>query len=275
MPQFNKVTRLFLISIALLLGMNSCSVTPQGNQKATATAQADRAARLATRMATHLEETRQVDSLQATATVQAMRSVLTEVQNWPLVLSDDFDPEKENWPSGESDGDMASAEWLYQPGKMQWSAKAKENFIWWATPKVDPIADFYLNATLQQTSGPENGQVGVIFRQANEESYYMFGINNQQEYAIFLHWPTGWEIIQDWSTTPVIHSDQPNELAVIGQGPKFIFFINQQIVTSLSDKRLSSGKVGIVVGLYYPGDQALWEFSHFELRKSPGDLLTN
>ncbi len=275
MSRINKATRLLLFSITLLFGVNSCGSISQGDQKATATAQAVRAARMATRMAMNLEETRQVDSLRATATTQAMRTILTEVQSWPLVLSDKFDPQEENWPSGESDGDMALAEWLYQPGKMQWSAKAKENFIWWATPKVDPIGDFYLSARVQQTSGPENGQVGVIFRQANEESYYMFGINNQQEFAIFLHWPTGWETIQDWSTTPVIHSDQPNELAIIGQGSEFIFFINQQIVASLSDKRLSSGKVGIVIGLYHPGDQAVWEFSLFEVRKSPSDLLTN
>jgi hypothetical protein len=57
-----------------------------------------------------------------------------------------------------------------------------------------------------------------------------------------------------------------NRLTVVGEGSKFIFFINEVFVGEVEDERLTEGGIGVAIGLHHPGDLATFEFDNFELR---------
>jgi hypothetical protein len=59
-----------------------------------------------------------------------------------------------------------------------------------------------------------------------------------------------------------------NRLTVVGEGSKFVFFINEVFVGAVVDERLTEGAIGVAIGLSNPGDKAVFEFDNFELRQS-------
>jgi hypothetical protein len=245
----------------------TCGCSSQGINSATATAQSRRASALATHIAVNLQATLEVETIQATATTQALQKTLQAARQWPIVISDIFDGNLHGWPSGsDSDPALASINWSISDGKYRWQAEAVDGFVWWVTPDMQDVTDFYLAADARQLSGADDGEFGLVFRQGGESNYYLFEINNKGQFAVYLHQPDNWESLLDWSDSTAIHTGETNRLAVLTQGSQFLFYINDQFVANLNDDRLSSGQTGLLIGLSNPQDKGLWEFDNFELR---------
>jgi hypothetical protein len=60
-----------------------------------------------------------------------------------------------------------------------------------------------------------------------------------------------------------------NQLAVLGVGDRFTLYINNEYVGTVSDSRISEGRVGVTVGLGYAGQEALFRFDNFVLLIPP------
>ena len=204
---------------------------------------------------------------QATATAQAQTVHLREGQSWPQRLSDPFNETKYDWTTGdENDPELAQISWSIEAGKYRWRAQAVSGFVWWVVPEQDPVSDFYLTGTARQVTNPESGEYGLIFRQEDEENYYLFEINEQGEYALFIYSPEGWEVLIDWTYHTTVTPGEENRLAVLAHKDLFDFYINDVLVSEYRDERLPSGKAGLLIGLSNSGDEAEWEFDDFELR---------
>ena len=106
----------------------------------------------------------------------------------------------------------------------------------------------------------------MIFREKDDGEYYLFEINEQGQFAVFLHYQEKWESLLDWQYSPEIKTGQENRLEVIAQGSEFHFYINNQFVASLVNEHLVAGKAGLLIGLSYSEEEAGWEFDDFELR---------
>ena len=128
------------------------------------------------------------------------------------------------------------------------------------------VSDFYLAADARQVSGPDDGEYGLVFRQAGDSDYYIFEINNQGQFAVYLHQSDNWEALLSWNGSPAILAGGTNRLVALALGSQFLFYINDQFVTNLDDARLENGKVGLLIGLTNPKDKGTWEFDNFELR---------
>jgi hypothetical protein len=261
-------SRWFVILVLISIALYGCSSEPAYNSP-TLTAQALRAEDMATQIAIELRETDAIEAQQIEATQQAFRTSLESNENWPLILIDSFDQNTDIWPIGSDEGSLADISWAITDGKYRWQAQAKDSFVWWAYPEMDSVADFYLTAETEQISGPTDGEWGLIYRVTPDGDYYLYEINAQQEYSIFLHQGEDWEALVDWTESDTIHANQVNKLAVIAQGTQFLFFINDQFITQLSDDRLGEGHTGVLIGLSNVGDEGSWEFDNFSLR-SPG-----
>jgi hypothetical protein len=253
---------ILIINLAFICGCSS-----QGLNSATATAQSSRASALATHVAVNLQTTLTAETVQATATAQALQMTLQAARQWPIVISDVFDANQYGWPSGsDSDPTLAAINWSIADGKYHWQAEAIDGFVWWVTPDMQDVSDFYLATDVLQLSGPEEGEFGLIFRQGGESNYYVFEINNKAQFAIYLHQPDDWESLLNWSDSTAIRTGETNRLAVLAQGSQLLFYINDQLVANLNDPRLGSGKVGLLIGLSTPKDKGAWDFDNFELR---------
>ena len=203
---------------------------------------------------------------QVTQTAQVYQGILQNGKAWPVIFSDNFVDNANEWVIGERSGDYAEISWTIGDGVYLWDALAYQGFVWWVYPSMDDVGDFYMAADLEQTSGPADGEMGLMFRHAEDKSYYIFEINNAQQYAIYYYDSSDWEALIDWVDSPALRIGQPNRLEIVAEGAQFYFFINNQYVSELFDSRNSSGKAGLMVSLGNEGERATWEFSNYELR---------
>jgi len=258
-----------ILLFTLLLSAVSC----RNNQLAPeeSTAQANRAITLATQMADNLEATRQIESVQAEATIQAMESLLAQAEAWPVAIEERYNNNDMNWPTGEGDDPLADIQWGIQDGQYRWQATANDPFVWWTLPDMETYSNFYLGVELQQLSGPPDGEAGLVFR-LSEGDYYLFEINASRQYSVYFHNQDGWETLQDWKNTDAIPRNGSSELSVIADREFFLFFINGHYLSTLFDTRLSSGSAGVLAGLSNTGDQGEWVFDNFILRSQPSNV---
>jgi hypothetical protein len=259
----------WLMALAWLTGISACGGSGKGSAP-TQTAQAERASRMATQIAAGLRATRLANNIQATAVA---RTIALAINTWPVLLRDDFLVPVNDWPTGEDTDPLADIEWSYASGRYLWKATAHDSFVWWATPSMDDVGDGYLAVSVRQSEGETSGEAGLVFRQQGDSNYYLFEINHQGQYAVYLHLDGDWQTLIDWQDSAAIIPQEMNRLAVFTQGDQFYFFINRQLVDQTSDSTLADGQAGLLIGLSNPEDQGAWEFDDFEVRVSPDALI--
>jgi hypothetical protein len=203
----------------------------------------------------------------ATATAQARQSSLSTAKGWLPVLSDSFSSDMDVWAVGEeSDDSLGSVQWSIDGGKYRWQAQAISGFVWWVVPEGEPVSDFYLTVDAQQTGDADVGEYGVVFRQDENEQYYLFEISDLGLYALFMYTLNGWETLIDWTTHDAISPGEVNQLEVLALGTQFALYINDEYVDGYVDDRLPSGRTGLLVGLSNAGEESSWIFDDFEVR---------
>lgn len=276
-PNINAITLkllLIIISLPLLAGCGDKSSIDQVEQVISPeieTAQAFRAIALATQSAEKVKATYAANYADAIATEEAFKNYYEERNNWPLIMRDTFDDNRNEWSLEDDDGDLASVSWEIEKGKYIWNAMAKQAFIYWTYPSVTPTTDFNLSVDARELNGPQNGQYGLVFRLLDENNYYLFLIDQFKNYSFELYNEGEWFTITYGTISPAILHDEENRIVVIGEGPNFRFYINNMFISEESDHMLTSGKCGIAIGLTTPQDQAVFEFDNFEIR-SPKEL---
>jgi hypothetical protein len=259
----HRCTFIFLLGLGALL-LVSCS-TPKVSP-ATATARARQAILQATKMA---KASNQAYAAEATATAQAYQSRRTAASQWLVVLSEPFDDNTHEWSLGKKTGEFADIEFQLLAGKFRWQATAHRDFLWWSSPTIDLVSDFYLSLEIQSYSSSTTSYAGVVMRLTSVEDsyqYYMFEIRQSGEYSFDLHTAEGWTTLIDWTPSPAIHPSLVNSLEVVAEGDTFSFFINGEWVADARDGTLGSGQTGLVVGLDEDGDSGTWEFDNFVVR---------
>jgi hypothetical protein len=260
-----------LINIAFLF-LASCSANSQVElvenrlSPPTLTAQAIRAVARATQSGERVKATFSQQYADANATEESLENYYAERKNWPLILKETFDDNRNEWQLEEVNGDLASVSWKIENGKYQWDTHANEGFIYWTYPSLEPTTDFILSVDAQQIKGPQDGQYGLIFRLLDESNYYLFIIDQNKNYIFQLYKQGEWITIANGNISPVLMQNGINRISVIGEKENFHFYINDVFINEETDYSLSSGRSGIAVGLTYPEDQAIFEFDNFELR---------
>jgi hypothetical protein len=184
---------------------------------------------------------------------------------WPVVISDDFSANVNDWLIGKSDDEYSVNELRIVNGKYRWELKAKQGFHYRQWPRTGSVSDLSLSVDIRQVSGAYDADYALVFRDTDDE-FYAFSISNTGYFSVQLFRNGVWTPLIDWTTTSTIRPGDVNRLAVVAEGAHFVFFVNDQYVAEVDDDRLSSGMVGVAVDLFDPGDEAVFEFDNFELR---------
>jgi hypothetical protein len=257
-----EVSIIFLITIF----SSSCTVHSANDSQLDPAAQATRSILLATRMAENLQATNQVRFAHVTATAEAFQNDLAATRSWTEIISDSFDEDEGIWITGESEDSLATMNWTISDGKYNWSASANSGFVWWMVPESDEVSSAYAAVEVSISEGPEDAEMGLVFRSDGLSSYYLFMIDNQGRYYASIHSPEGWETLLDWTPSGDILLHQTNHLGVLAERDQFLLFINQKYQGIIQDDRLDSGQAGLAIGLSTSGDAANWMFDNFEIR---------
>jgi tRNA A-37 threonylcarbamoyl transferase component Bud32 len=246
--------------------------------RATATAQAQATAAA---QAAHATATAQIHTIataqtaRATATAEARAAAtaaasggdpLVAASRWPVVLSDSFSANENDWPAGDYSDERVAGNRLIANGKYRWEATALDDVIWWSIPEAASVSDFYLTAEARRVSGVEDGQYGVIFRRADRDNYGLFKIEDSQYFKVSLQYEGEWDTVIDWTKSSTIRPDGVNRLTVVGRGSHLTFYINDEYVGEADESRLSGGKTGVAIELVAADDSAVFEFDNFEVR---------
>jgi hypothetical protein len=247
--------------------------------RATATAQVAQATTMAQLQATATAQAAQAtataQAAQATATAQAQAAatavadvsdVPAVASDWPVVLSDPFGPNVNDWPVGDYSDARVTGNRLVTGGTYRLQAEALDGVIWWSIPDIDSVSDFYLTTEARRVSGVEDGQYGVILRRADRDNYGLFKIEDSQYFKFSVRHEGEWDTVIDWTEASAIHPGEVNRLTVIAEGSHFTFYINDEYVGEADDDRLTRGQSGLAIELLDAGDAATFEFDNFEVR---------
>jgi len=214
-------------------------------------------------------------NLTATAGV-FQATALSAEKEWHITVSDTFDNNNGNkWYVGADDDQWAKIKYEVKDGKYRWNATAHKGFVSWVRLSDEPFTSFYVSADAQKTGNPAPGDYGIIFREDAFNNYYYFAITSNGGFFVSLYNKEKWNNIIDWTASGLIQSGKPNRLTVIGEGSRFIFFINGEYVGEMTDDHLAKGMVGLAIGLYDADAQSIFEFDNIELRApAPPATLT-
>jgi len=201
------------------------------------------------------------------ATMTAAEALRSAAIAWPVLIFDSFDDNANNWREEEIDDDeFASISWNVQDGQYIWQTTAKQGFVWRVWPDMSSLANFYISVDVQRTAGSENAQYGIIFRNSEEQnSYYYFEVHETQEFGVYVYDGTSWDTLLSLAPSTAILPGQVNQLEVIGQGDRFLFFINHIYVGEVFDSTLTAGEAGLAIGLPNAGENAVIVFDNFEV----------
>lgn len=186
---------------------------------------------------------------------------------WPVALNDGFDQNLNGWnPFQEFTDEFGTRQFTLEGSKYHWEINPDRDLNVHDNPEQTPFTDFFFTVEVQQVSGPDSADYGVVFRRSSNESFYSFTVSDTQLYSLQVIEDGEWSTILDWTSSPAIQPGGVNRITVAGQGEVFHFFINDQYISTVVDGRLRQGVVGLVVDLFDPGSPADWEFDNFELR---------
>lgn len=192
---------------------------------------------------------------------------LRVARQWPVAFEDTFTSNTGTWFTGNYATARVDGTIRIENGVHHWQVTPFQDTTWWLRPSIRAVADFYLEAHMQRISGASDSSYGVIFRLQENGGfrYYRFMVTDTGSYEVAL-FDRG-DITRLIPRSPVAHL-QPgaiNQIAVIGAGSQFTFYVNDHYVDTLTDHTLSQGQVGIIIGLIAQ-DAAVFETTSFILR---------
>lgn len=262
------------LMISMLI-LTACSNVAGRPNQATLSAQLDRSQQLATRMSDEIQSTTHANELQHTATVQAMELLLQTARQWPVVLPGSFDQANKAWMTGEESNEYGSSKWTIMADKLRWEAQATQGMVWWSIPEMPPVSDFFLAVKYRQISGPPDSLAGLTFRVTDDEAgYYLFQLDGEGNFSVYQLEDNNWISLVPWQPAQGYQPGQQNEMAILGQGSHFYFFIKGVLVAEMDDGDLISGTAGLAIGLNNPGDEGTWDFEGFQVSAPTAPFAT-
>ena len=211
----------------------------------------------------NLTATQQV--IRSTATAQAIQALATDsISQWPILFSDTFDSNENNWTTGTDDDEYANITREIKDGKYTWNVTSKKPFIMWGPTNTGYASDFHLSSEIRRVSGTAQSDYGLIFRRYIGNFYY-FGIEGKK-FFVFLNYDNKWMDMIKSTESSAILPEETNRLTVIAEGSHFVFFINNQFAGEMTDDHIEKGTATIAIQMHYLNSRAAFEFDNFELR---------
>jgi hypothetical protein len=251
-------------SFLLLAGCSAGASQPP----ATATAQTVRIQKLATQMAGAAQAAGEAAQQRASETAAAADALLSRAAAWHVVISDTFDTtsKHQQWTTGTISGTLSSEILTIEGGKYNWTATAREGFVYWTTPFTDSVKTFYLAVDARQINGPTDSDMSLLFHESDYNNFYLFEISSEKKFAVSQLVNNEWQTPIPWSDSDAIIPFETNHIEVIGEDGTFYFYINGRQVGSYVESEATVGSSGVAVALYNKDDTGQFTFDNFELR---------
>lgn len=184
---------------------------------------------------------------------------------WPILVSDSFDSNQNIWNTESVSNEDYSYAFNIKEGKYVWSLTSKMGAFIRTYAGVAPVSNFYLSAELKLTKGTYKPDYGLVFRENPVGDFYYFGIYGEG-FVVNIYNNQAWSEIIEYTKSSAILPQEANLLTVIAEESHFMFFINNQFVSEITDDRIKEGNAGFGVGFPKGDLQNTFEFDNFILR---------
>ncbi len=204
-----------------------------------------------------------------------IRRTTTPVPEWvsspreyttPVSLFDDFSDPTSGWEIGDySVGSVGYAE-----GEYFVRVEDKDVFTW--GQQFEYFGDVTIEVTARQASGPENNNTGygVMCRvnydaEVGELEGYAFLVSADGYYVITRYVSGNSSNLDGWNVSNAVRQGSgSNQLQVICEGERLLFYLNGVRVAETWDDSFSSGDVALI-GTTYESGAAEFRFDNFSL----------
>jgi hypothetical protein len=176
-----------------------------------------------------LSDTAEPPSLTATPIVAALPQGLDASAarpDWPQGVRDDFDQFDSGWSRGIGEGVTVD----YREGQLRLELQGPERVAW---SRFEPISfvDAWVEVTVDGLTwaAPEGPApaAGIALHVAEDYYGYVFRIDGAGRYAIGRTLLDELPPVVDWTFSEHIRTEgSPNRLAVLAEGPRYLFFVN-------------------------------------------------
>jgi len=140
---------------------------------------------------------------------------------------------------------------LVENGAFTMHVKTPKYVGWTECTKVE-FSDVVVEVDATQVDGPNNNIYGILFRYGLEDDeFYVFAVNGDGFYTLVIDGAqhTEPDIIIDWTEASVINKgQQTNRLKIVAVGGDIEYYVNDQLLGTAQDDRLTTGTVGFFVG---------------------------
>jgi len=176
------------------------------------------------------------------------------------VLLDDLG---ETWPVGHSDNDFAIIDREVAANSYNWMLTAKKGMVSRTGPTPDFILGdrFMMFVDVQQISGPANACYGMYYRFQDNNNYYFYCASDNGTISVTARQNGAWVTLVDAMKASAILPGQLNTLAVRGDGNQYSFYVNETVITKITDDRFKAGSMGLEGEIKEAGQQVEWEFT--------------
>lgn len=112
--------------------------------------------------------------------------------------------------------------------------------------------DLRVNATL--LDGSPESTYGILFRMQGPDAFYRFEVMGDGRYMIERLNPDGsWKrFVEDWEMTDALLPglNNTNEMRVVAIGPEFSFYLNDELLTEVTDSNYVAGRIALDAGTF-------------------------
>ncbi len=182
----------------------------------------------------------------ATPTPDPIAKLLADIREADPDFTDDFRRNDGTW--GVKSDETSSI--FYQRGAYHISV-AVTNTVSWGTADLD-VSDFLVEVDAAHVAGALDNEMGVMFRQQDNDNFYVFMISSDGYYRLEKLVDGEWEQIIKWTASSAINTGEGsrNRFGVLAQGTKFRLFVNDVLIDEAEDDTFASGNIGLAVGSF-------------------------
>jgi hypothetical protein len=204
-------------------------------------------------------------------TITSCSITSTLMPEWKIKLCETFDNNTRGWVEGDQSSDLMNADAKIEGGKyiIDYGGKAVKGYNT-GTGSVILIGDASdFAVTIKGKFDTDNKYVGwgVVFRSSQAKDGYAFRISREGKYGFQRIVGGKLFTLIPAKATSLIKLDLDNTISIVAKGTHFDFYINDSLVNSYDDSKLTGTRLNLALYLQ-EGAKSVFEFDEI-LVKTP------
>ena len=180
-----------------------------------------------------------------------------------MLFEDDFSSDQEVWYIGQDEDELGYFEAEITDGlyKLYMNSAAEDGNFSLVELYDMEVDDFILEVDIEYVEHSDDFLYGIVFRSDLEDNFYLFELDGDG-FLVALSTEEDWVELVEYTESPAINPEGPNQLIIEAIGPSLSFLINDEEVATIEDNTLEYGSIGLVVELFEEETEMYVEFDN-------------